>query len=157
MSILTLFGLEDLVETLLAKNGVHCLENLLSLDPNCHADFDNLDLWFEHTATPHRYQVCVADSVQEFYLERFNHLESDNFGRLFVTFSRTDERQEYPHPRLLGLHAACARVAHMSGAAEAIDKVERDLEDTTVLAKDGSSAHLLEYRLAPLEAIPVVA
>ena len=52
------------------------------------------------------------------------------------------------------LHAACARVAHMSGAAEAFDKVERDLEDTLVLAVDGSSAHLLDHLLTPLGAIP---
>ena len=44
----------------------------------------------------------------------------------------------------------------MSGAAEAFDKVERDLEDTTVLAKDGSSARLLDHLLAPFEAIPEV-
>ena len=36
----------------------------------------------------------------------------------------------------------------MSGAAEAFDKVERDLEDTEVLATDGSSAHLLDHVLA---------
>ena len=60
-------------------------------------------------------------------------------------------------PKLLGLHAACARVAHMSGAAEALDEVERDVENTKVLALDGSSAHLLDYLLTPFEAIPGVA
>jgi hypothetical protein len=37
----------------------------------------------------------------------------------------------------------------MSGAAEAFDEVERDLEDTRVLALDGSSAHLLDHLLTP--------
>jgi len=51
MSILSSFGLEELVEGLLAENGVHRLGNLLSLDQICHNYFDNLKLWFEHTET----------------------------------------------------------------------------------------------------------
>lgn len=34
-----------------------------------------------------------------------------------------------PDPRLLGLHAACARIAVMSGAAEVLQKWENDAED----------------------------
>ena len=51
MTILKKFGLEDLVDNLLAANGVHCLGNLLSMDSHCHSEFDNLNLWFERTAT----------------------------------------------------------------------------------------------------------
>jgi hypothetical protein len=53
-----------------------------------------------------------------------------------------------PSPDLIALHAACARVAHMSGAAEYLDRLERDVEETTVLANDGSSAHLLHGLLS---------
>jgi hypothetical protein len=35
----------------------------------------------------------------------------------------------------------------MSGAAEQIDQILRDLEDTPVMAEDGGSAHLLASRL----------
>jgi hypothetical protein len=52
-------------------------------------------------------------------------------------------RPALPSQDLIALHAACARVAHMSGAAEYLDRFERDVEETTVLASDGSSAHLL--------------
>ena len=48
-----------------------------------------------------------------------------------------------PDADLIALHAACARVAYLSGAAEYFDMLERDAEDTTVLASDGSSASLL--------------
>jgi hypothetical protein len=48
-----------------------------------------------------------------------------------------------PEPRYLALHAACAKVAHLSGAGECIDAVNRDIDTTLVLAKDGSSARLL--------------
>ena len=48
---------------------------------------------------------------------------------------------ELPSRDLVGFRAAssCARVAHMSGAAEQIDQIYRDEEDTTVMAYDGST------------------
>lgn len=55
-----------------------------------------------------------------------------------------------PEPRLLALHAVCVRVAHMSGAAEALDELDRDVEATRVLARDGASANLLYMKLSPL-------
>ena len=50
-------------------------------------------------------------------------------------------RPDYPapDPRYLRIHAACARVAHLSAAGEYILTVLRDMETTVVLAKDGSS------------------
>jgi hypothetical protein len=55
-----------------------------------------------------------------------------------------------PDPRYLALHAACARVAHLSGAAEYIETFDRDMETTLVLAKDGSSAKLLAEALSSI-------
>ena len=52
-----------------------------------------------------------------------------------------------PDPRYLRLHAACAQAAHLSGAGEYINNILRDMETTRVLAKDGSSADLLNFRL----------
>jgi len=49
MAVLKSFGCENLVDELLAKNGVHNLGNLLSLTPDIHGFFDNLELWFEGT------------------------------------------------------------------------------------------------------------
>jgi len=58
-------------------------------------------------------------------------------------------RPDYPapDPRYLRIHAACARVAHLSGAGEYILTVLRDMETTVVLAKDGSSSDLLHHAL----------
>ena len=53
-----------------------------------------------------------------------------------------------PDPVLIAIRAACARVAHLSGAAEQADRILRDLEDITVLADDGSMAELLSSRLS---------
>lgn len=49
MAILKHFGLEDLADELLAADGVHNLGNLLSFEPNIHAKFGRLELWFEST------------------------------------------------------------------------------------------------------------
>jgi hypothetical protein len=83
----------------------------------------------------------------------YGHLEADG-DRFFVTFSQCHKDLQPPDPRLLTLHAACARVAHMSGAAEAFNKLERDLEEIKVLAFDGSSARLLDHLLTPSAVVP---
>jgi hypothetical protein len=55
---------------------------------------------------------------------------------------------ELPSSRdLIGLRAACARVANMSGAAEQIDQIYRDKEDTAVImACDGSPSFVTPQR-----------
>lgn len=73
-----------------------------------------------------------------------------------VTFTSPDpEKLPLPSPEYLAIHAACAKVANLSGAGEYIDNVVRDLEDTSVLSKDGSSAELLEFALLPWSRIQV--
>jgi len=173
MGILKTFGLESLVDQLLAANGVHNLRNLLSLRPEVHILFDNLSLWFEGTeevrhqwdppdstdptcAQPNRYTVCVSHRAHEKYLRMFEYLHVDG-DRLYVTFTSSHENARLPDPMLLALHAACARVVGMSGAAEAINELERDLEETRVLAFDGSSARLLDHLITPFAIIPGVA
>jgi len=76
---------------------------------------------------------------------------------MVVEFSSNYEGAPPPDPQLLALHATCARVAHMSGAAEFFDKLERDAEETDVLAFDGSSARLLSDLMSPYSVISGVA
>jgi hypothetical protein len=65
-----------------------------------------------------------------------------------MTFTTPDpEKLPLPSQKYLEIHAACARVAHLSGADEHIDKVLRELEHTQVLSKDGTSAEALEHAL----------
>ena len=172
MSFLIDFGLGGLAHDSLATEGVHNLGNLLSFENGVHADFGRLNLWFEGTDEvrhsrsswqfqlnvyqPNHYTVCVCDKGNEEYLRQFGHLHADG-DRLSVTFSSRHQSLRLPDPRLLALHAACARVAHMSGASEAFDEFERDIEDTRVLALDGSSARLLDHFLTPFAVVPGVA
>lgn len=65
-----------------------------------------------------------------------------------VTLVSHEPRFPLPDPSYLRLHAACAQVAHLSGAGECIDQVLRDLEDTKVLARDGTSAEVLSVALS---------
>jgi len=69
-----------------------------------------------------------------------------------IEFTTPDPENHLPFlsPEYLQIHAACARVAHLSGAAEHMDKILRELEDIRVLSKDGASAEALEYALFPL-------
>ena len=52
-----------------------------------------------------------------------------------------------PNPKYLAIHAACCRVAHMSGAAEYLDGILRDMEELQVLSEDGASADVLAFAL----------
>lgn len=49
MAILEHFGFPKFTEVFKRPGGVHQVWNILSLEPNLHFDFDNLNLWFEHT------------------------------------------------------------------------------------------------------------
>jgi len=120
---------------------VHRLENVMTLCVNEHSYFNGLELWLESTNTPHTYTPKSTDPI---YLENIP---------TTVTFTTPDPEQlPLPSPDYLRLHAAAARVAHLSGAGEYIDKMLRDMEETRVLSTDGSSALLLT---AALEGISV--
>jgi hypothetical protein len=49
-----------------------------------------------------------------------------------------------PSPHLIALHAACAKVAHLSGAGEYIDHIHENMEEISVLAHDGTSSEVRE-------------
>jgi hypothetical protein len=55
-----------------------------------------------------------------------------------------------PSPDLLALHAACAQVAHLSGAGEYVDRILEDMEQIDVLAHDGTSSDVLHHALMTL-------
>ena len=65
-----------------------------------------------------------------------------------ITF-QTQTDIALPNPDCLRIHAACCKVAQLSGAAEHMDKILEDLEDMRVLSQDGSSAHVLAFALQP--------
>jgi len=56
-----------------------------------------------------------------------------------------------PSRTYLAIHATCAKVAHLSGAAECIDAFERDMEDRTTLDPNGTSANILDDAIRGLQ------
>jgi len=148
LSVLDTFGLNKQVSQIVAKDGVHHLSNILTMDSSYHHLFDKLEFWFEETETPNKYKFCTAIS------SHFD-LDSPPNETPMIEFKVNPKAlkafpgKEFPLPdrKLLTIHAACARVAHMSGAAEYIDEFDRDVEDTLVLSTDGSDAPLIIGRL----------
>ncbi|OAX38026.1 hypothetical protein K503DRAFT_741828 [Rhizopogon vinicolor AM-OR11-026] len=64
-----------------------------------------------------------------------------------ITFTTAHPHLTLSDPRYLRVHATCAKVTHLSGAGECIDRIIRNIEDTLVLAADGSSAEDINYVL----------
>ncbi|KAJ7044743.1 hypothetical protein C8F04DRAFT_942092 [Mycena alexandri] len=160
LGILKMFGLEDIVDRLMtigqddvaSASGVHDLLNILSLITDIHAAFDHLKIAFEPTDEPHTYDIVFAHpeaAIGFFGLKKRITLTNFATRRRFKQAGGLLELP-LPEPRLLALHAVCVRVAHMSGAAQALDDLDRDVEDTLVLARDGASANLLDMKLSPL-------
>lgn len=104
---------------------------------------------------PNRYKVCVSDSADKGYIGRtfVGPKPYIDGAPMVVEFTSEHEKAPPPHSQLLALHATCARVAHMSGAAEFFDELEWEAEETNVLASDGSSARLLSDLISPFVVI----
>ncbi|KAK0477722.1 hypothetical protein EDD18DRAFT_1087631 [Armillaria luteobubalina] len=124
--------------------GIHRLKNILTSSPSLNDFFDQLALpWLEAVVfnlnQPNTYTVVsTIFSV---------------LGRLpsrVVTFTTPNTNAlPLPSPAYLVIHAACCRVAHLSGAAEYVEKVLREEEEIRerigsmcTLAEDGSSMNL---------------
>lgn len=117
--------------------GVHSLGNILTLGNSCHESFDRLRIWLEPVeGTKHQY--LIGRGLPGYH----SHLAPT------VTFTTDHPELPLPDRRYLALHAACAKVVHMSGAAHLINKILREAAETKVLSGDGSSGELLAYLLS---------
>lgn len=111
------------------------------------------DVMLKWIQTPNVYTIdCLERDRRSLFnarrvKERVNFVDRpDTYS---MAFPEDQRKAILPDRRLLALHAVCARVAHMSGAAEFIDKLHFDEEESQVLLADGSSAGLLDAMLSP--------
>ncbi|KAF9555074.1 hypothetical protein CPC08DRAFT_781926, partial [Agrocybe pediades] len=118
---------------------IHRLENVMTLEVNLHFFFDRLQLWFVATGEPNQY------TIRNVYGSEF---ECEG---TVVTFKSSKPDLPLPSPVYLAIHAACAQVAHLSGAAKLMDQYEREMEDGLVLCPSGDSAGLLDHALRGLK------
>ncbi|KAK7682798.1 hypothetical protein QCA50_014182 [Cerrena zonata] len=143
-TVLSNFGEPNLVNELRGAN-THHLENILTLDCAPRDYFDQLNMWFDKVnpldRNDHRYFVRLAEAIGSFVYPEFpKEIEFVNHAPDFITLP-------LPDYRYLRIHAACAKIAHLSGASEYIDQVFQDIERMPVLANDGSSADVLSNAL----------
>ena len=145
-----MFGLEHLVESLNGA-GVHSLGNVITMCTDLHWCFHHLDLWLEPTTTVstirwlfganivslmqvNTYNVCARPHRLIFRLAT-KPQKQVTFSVLEDVIRECEGKRKripaLPDPDLIALHAACARVAWMSGAAELFDMFERDAEEMT--------------------------
>ncbi|KAG8832780.1 hypothetical protein FRC17_000653 [Serendipita sp. 399] len=132
----------DLKHTDLDGEKINRVDNLITLTQAIHTAFDALDLWLE----------AVLDEENWYRVEVLSHRLRRGLGLALIDkvhfISPDPVKLPVPNPLYLRLHAACAKIARMSGAGEVIDVLEREIDETPVLAKDGSSVHLLDHKLA---------
>ncbi|KAF8327705.1 uncharacterized protein EI90DRAFT_3066603 [Cantharellus anzutake] len=130
------FGNVRVLDELNGDN-IHRLENVLTLSHDIHSAFDQLKFWFEATnANANEYRLRTL----------WSRLMVDK--DTIVTLTTPDPQcLPLPSPKYLALHAACCKVAHLSGAAEHIDRCFRDLDGMRVLAEDGSNVDVLMFVL----------
>ncbi|KAJ8475089.1 hypothetical protein ONZ51_g6793 [Trametes cubensis] len=146
-AILKRFGYEDICAELgSATEGanLHRLENILTLDTKIHYLFDTLKIWFEAVEDqPNCYNIKLAPRMaRPFFIPKRVQFVSHHPGL------------PLPSPRYLEVHAACCRVAHMSGAAEYLDLIYRHMEELQVLENNGGSADVLSFALHRCLAVP---
>ncbi|KAJ3914538.1 hypothetical protein F5877DRAFT_50287 [Lentinula edodes] len=143
LAVLARFGYN--VDTLDGPK-IHSLFNVMTLVTVVHDYFDQLKLWFEATTAPHRYEIKCLNPFEPILR---------NMPSPFTTFTTSDPRLPLPDPALLALHATCAKVAHLSGAGEHIDRVHRDLRHLDVLTENGGSSDVLFHALYHSSAVDV--
>ncbi|KAJ7109064.1 hypothetical protein C8R43DRAFT_962637 [Mycena crocata] len=116
LTVLKIFGSSD------ELNGLS-LENIMTVCTDIHDEIDSLRLWFEPTGPPNEYTVHVhSESVRP---ARATHTRLVDVHT--VTFHSTPQLSA-PSPGYLALHAACCRVAGLSGAASHLEKIEREFQ-----------------------------
>jgi len=136
---------------------INRLENVMTLSVDVQKSFGDMDIWLEPIDASlfplSRLTQEVTKSNTQGYLNSYRFRKSYPLAENIsdgsvITFTSANPDLPLPDRRYLGLHAACAKIAHASGAAEAINWYMRDLENTNVLAEDGSSTKTLEHALS---------
>ena len=143
---MTYFGFEDLHEKLVG-NGIHTLENVMTLCYDFSYFFQVLDIWFEAIVSGVGIFTPRAEGLQDdqdntyaIRARRNGILQQCRDNPITLTSQHPD--LPLPNRTFLAIHAACCRIADLSGATEYIEKTEKDMEDIGVLGKGGSSTQV---------------
>ena len=127
--ILKLF--DPAVTALLDDDMIDSPMNVMSLTPILHEAFAQFQIYFEPTGDD-KYEVKVWKKPYP-----------QGLTSLIITFSNgANSSIDLPSKELLRLHRAIGRILHMSGAAESIEILFRQLNDVDVDVDEGGSTAL---------------
>ncbi|KAH8930256.1 hypothetical protein BT69DRAFT_1275674 [Atractiella rhizophila] len=145
--ILETFGHPEIQKELEGQN-VHRLSNVMTLDAPLHDWFDKLKLWLQPTGEPNVYKIEARNERLVFRNHRVPRQ---------VRLTTQDAQLDLPNPKYLALHAACSRVAHLSGAADHLDRMDSDRDHPSLVCLSGELTDILAARLYDLQMSRVVA
>ncbi|KAH8914869.1 hypothetical protein BT69DRAFT_1231265, partial [Atractiella rhizophila] len=106
--------------------------------------FDNLKLWLQPTIVPNVYNVKTREDHERKVFHRYKVPRQ-------VTLTTRDPQLDLPDPKYLGLHSACCRIAHLSGAADYLDKMDRDNHPSSLISLNQEFTDILTARLFDLQ------
>ena len=135
------FGFEDLSEKL-DGNGIHTLENVMILSLSFRYMFEELLVWFEAIVsglemfTP-RTEGLQGDQDNTYAICAMEEGILRNCKDNPITLTSQHRDLPLPNPTFLAIHAACCRIAHLSGAIWYIQRALDDMKDVVDLAKGG--------------------
>ena len=133
------FGFEDLPEKLVG-NGIHALENVMTLDANFAYLFETLEVWFEAIVsglgifTP-RTEGLQDDQDNTYAIQARLNLILRSCRDNPITLTSEHPDLPLPNRTYLAIHAACCRIGDLSGASDYVEKAIDDMEDIGSLAK----------------------
>ncbi|EPQ58694.1 hypothetical protein GLOTRDRAFT_137330 [Gloeophyllum trabeum ATCC 11539] len=112
------FGDISLKGLLGTEESIHSPRNIFIGNSTHHLHFDSLEVWFapvknaQGEVQPNLYDICCKYGASD--------LRALGFQQRVAFREIVMDRVHVPPPdaRILALHAACARIAHLSGAAE---------------------------------------
>ncbi|KAF7978037.1 hypothetical protein HWV62_1925 [Athelia sp. TMB] len=146
-AILEMFGLGSAARTLYG-NEVNCLHNVITMAINLRSAFDSLNLWLEPVPGQENIYDVRGKLLGRYPVPTPSRVTFSVEPSAAAAAEAVNKELMLPDSILIAIRASCARVANLSGAAEQANRILRDLEDTTVLADDGSMAELLSSRLS---------
>ncbi|KZW02348.1 hypothetical protein EXIGLDRAFT_759852 [Exidia glandulosa HHB12029] len=117
------------VERTLGTDGVHSPCNAFTISTLLHELFDILDLWLEPVQdAADTYEIKLAGISPDITPSQAFNKEFPPYVKFKTGTISRDTIIPPPDPQLIALHAACAGIAHMSGAADYIQDIFREPE-----------------------------
>ncbi|KAJ3490132.1 hypothetical protein NLJ89_g11461 [Agrocybe chaxingu] len=141
---------------ILGGDNLNSAVNAFTVTETPHVLFDCLNLWLVPAQDEH------GDVISNTYDVRYPESTNPQVFRMTGVRRRISFRSVTltdgavvppPHPRILALHAVCAQVAHLSGAAEHVSDVYRDSDGISVMTEPNAPTELMR-KLKTLQLIP---